>query len=159
MAISFGCLLMLANLALNENDAPQEASPHWLAISSSDAEVSASWYTQHLGFKEFDRMSLPKRNMLIIFVKRNDFIIEISQRQDSVSPMGKLGLAKKSQVQGFFKFGFKVRALDPLLARLKTAGVSFYGSAFDDPRFGMRTAIIKDPDGNLIQLFQPLEEK
>ncbi len=139
--------------------AGEPAAPYWLALTVSDAEASAAWYRDNLGFVIFDKMDLPERGMHIRFLKLNGFHLEIAQRGDSFAVKDKVpGKFKKSQVRGYFKFGLLVTDLDGLVTNLQKKGVQFYGEVIVDERFGTRFAMVYDPDGNLIQLFEKLKE-
>ncbi len=46
---------------------------------------------------------------------------------------------------------------DAELERLRAAGVQIVADAVDRPEWGLRTAHIRDPDGNLIELYKALE--
>ena len=152
-------MLLMVLPAYSGGDEPAQPLPpraYWLALSVADAAKTAAWYRDHLGFREFDRMDLPERQMLIIFLELDGFVIEMAQRDDSVAPEEKLGVTKKSQVRGLYKFGFMVTDLEARVARLRKEGVQFHGNMFDDKRFGVKTIVVKDREGNLVQLFQKL---
>lgn len=51
---------------------------------------------------------------------------------------------------------FRIDTLDSFCATLHTKGVSFVSEPTDHPDWGIRTAYIQDPDGNLISLYQNL---
>ena len=148
--------LMMSGMVLNGGE-PRDIRPVWLALSVADANAIAGWYQEHLGFHEVDRLELPQRKMLIIFLKAGDFMLEIAQRADSVDPESRLGVGNKSQVRGLYKFGFRVENLEAKAAEMRKAGVNFHGELFDDERFGVKTVIVKDVEGNLVQLFQELK--
>jgi catechol 2,3-dioxygenase-like lactoylglutathione lyase family enzyme len=51
---------------------------------------------------------------------------------------------------------FKLDALDAFCETLRTKGVQFVSEPQDRKDWGIRTAYIQDPDGNLINLFQSI---
>lgn len=51
---------------------------------------------------------------------------------------------------------FTVHDLDEECQRLKHQGVQFVTTPTSNPGFGIKTAYLRDPDENLIGLFQPL---
>ena len=57
-------------------------------------------------------------------------------------------------IDGFFKIGFLVDEFDAWVNRLREAEVEIHGRVVTDKNLGKRMLIIKDPDGNRIQLFE-----
>jgi len=99
-------LLFLATMTTVHVQVSEPVSPYWLALTVADAEASADWYRDHLGFEVIDRMDLPERGVHIRFLKRDGFHLEIVQRGDSFAVADKVPQDfKKSQVRGYFKFG------------------------------------------------------
>ena len=58
------------------------------------------------------------------------------------------------RVTGFFKIGFLVTEFDMWIDHLTNEKVDFYGNIVTDDTTGKRMAIITDPDGNRIQIFE-----
>ena len=58
------------------------------------------------------------------------------------------------RVTGFFKIGFLVTEFDMWIDHLTNEKVDFYGNIVTDHTSGKRMAIITDPDGNRIQIFE-----
>ncbi len=52
---------------------------------------------------------------------------------------------------------FKVEKLEAFCATLRSKGIQFVSELKDQPDWGIRTAYIEDLDGNLINLFEPLQ--
>ena len=146
-------LLMFAALGCWQAAAP---TPYWAGLTVKDAQASAEWYRDRLGFEIFDRMSFVKQGVEIRFLKLRDFHLELVQRSDSFAVAERIAEDfQPSQVRGYFKLGFRVADIDRLVDDLRQQGVVLFGEIFDDERFGARMVLIKDPDGNLIQLFEP----
>jgi len=51
---------------------------------------------------------------------------------------------------------FAVDDVDAACRQLKTQGVSLIAEPADHPDWGLRSAYLRDPDGNLIEINQPL---
>lgn len=51
---------------------------------------------------------------------------------------------------------FQVDNLDEAVMELREKGVFFVAAPTDRPEWGMRTAHLRDPDGNLVEIFHPL---
>jgi catechol 2,3-dioxygenase-like lactoylglutathione lyase family enzyme len=52
---------------------------------------------------------------------------------------------------------FEVDNVDEAVEALKAKGVQFVSLPTDRPAWGMRTAHFRDPDGNLLEIFNALE--
>jgi catechol 2,3-dioxygenase-like lactoylglutathione lyase family enzyme len=52
-----------------------------------------------------------------------------------------------------------VAGLDTLCADLRAKGVEFASAEADHPEWGLRTAFLRDPDGNLLCLYEGLAEE
>lgn len=53
---------------------------------------------------------------------------------------------------------FAVDALATFCANLRNKGVEFTSAETDHPEWGLRTAFLRDPDGNLLCLYESLAE-
>ena len=60
----------------------------------------------------------------------------------------------EDQVLGLKKLAFAVGNVDAAAARLRTQGVRFVVQPFDDGPMKLRSFIVADPDGNLLQFMQ-----
>jgi lactoylglutathione lyase len=54
---------------------------------------------------------------------------------------------------------FAVDGLDAYCADLRAQGVEFASAEADHPEWGLRTAFLRDPDGNLLCLYESLAEE
>ena len=59
-------------------------------------------------------------------------------------------------LHGFVKLGFAVTDVDSALAALAARGVRPSFGPANDATFRVRHALLRDPEGNELQLFQPL---
>jgi catechol 2,3-dioxygenase-like lactoylglutathione lyase family enzyme len=53
---------------------------------------------------------------------------------------------------------FAVEDVDAACQQLKTQGIPLTASPSDHPDWGIRSAYVRDPDGNLIEINQPLPQ-
>jgi catechol 2,3-dioxygenase-like lactoylglutathione lyase family enzyme len=53
---------------------------------------------------------------------------------------------------------FEVEALDEYCAGLRASGVEFVSAEANHPAWGLRTAFLRDPDGNLLCLYGGIPE-
>ncbi|MEM7103882.1 MAG: VOC family protein [Bacteroidota bacterium] len=124
------------------------------AIIVSDIDASRVWYCDNLGFKSMERAQAKIPGLYQDNLQNGKMAIELIQIRGSIPQSDALeGKPPKTKLEGFFKFGMKVRKLDKWVEKLKANGVNIYGDIVNDRVTKMRTVIILDPDGNRIQLF------
>lgn len=125
----------------------QTKSPqaYFTAIIVSDIDRSVEWYQNLFDTEVLKRVEMPERGVRIAILKGDELLIELLQLSDASKSEGR--------AQGFFKIGFMVEDIDNWVARLKGNEVEFYGGLVYDESLNKRTQILKDPDGNYIQLF------
>jgi glyoxylase I family protein len=100
---------------------------------SKDTKALAAWYEQHLGITEF-WMQAAGPTVFAPFKADTDYFPADKQ----------------------WMINLRVEGLDELLARLSAAGISAETRAeWDTPETG-RFARIQDPEGNQIELWEPL---
>jgi catechol 2,3-dioxygenase-like lactoylglutathione lyase family enzyme len=161
MIKSIGLLLLLALLLVvwvrpagSTIESPGlTVSGAFFALSVADMNATAKWYSEKLGMKIV--MQQPKREKIAVTVLESDgLIVELIQNDNSL-PVSKTvpGLQSKELIQGSFKTGFIVNDFDKTLATLKARNVEIAFGPYP-ARAGQRAnVIIKDNEGNLIQLF------
>jgi catechol 2,3-dioxygenase-like lactoylglutathione lyase family enzyme len=133
------------------------ARPYLVALSVADVKASVAWYSEKLGFR-IDRAPYnPVPGIGIAFLEKNGFHLEIIQ-SDGSAPRGP-ALPKRDNdvsLRGIVKLAFVVEDVDAAAASLRAQGVAFLMAPTNDPDFGVRFLMIRDPDENVIQIFQLL---
>jgi hypothetical protein len=82
-------------------------------------------------------------------------LIEIIDLDSSISTIDVIpDYTNKTRIVGFFKLGFLVSNFDNWINHLTRSNVEFYGDVVMDETTGNKIAIILDPDGNRIQIFE-----
>jgi catechol 2,3-dioxygenase-like lactoylglutathione lyase family enzyme len=116
----------------------------------NDVDAAIGFYTDHLGFNE-DMHPAPAFAML----SRGDLRLVLSAPNTS-SPGGGSALAggRTPEPGGWNRFAVQVDDLDAEASRLHESGVRFRSDIIEG--VGGRQAIIEDPSGNPIELFQPI---
>ena len=79
-------------------------------------------------------------------LRRGKFQLEVLEIDNVTMPDQRVG--------GYFKFGFTVEKFNQWVEDLRDKDVDFHGSIVKDPATGKSMVIIKDPDGNRIQIFE-----
>ncbi|MEQ9305047.1 MAG: VOC family protein [Marinoscillum sp.] len=138
-------LLTLSFFAFSSCTKQKEFEIYELTIITKDAKNLALWYEKNLGFEPSNDFDLLYHESLTILLDEN----KDARHLDTV----KRHLNIK-ELPGIFKFGFVTNQFDDLVKSLERNGVSFHGSVMYDSLLDQRMVIIKDPEGNRIQLFE-----
>ncbi len=118
-------------------------SPQYFAVLVSDANRSAQWYKTAFGLRELDRSSADDGSWQIVNLANDQLFVEVI-RDDRAQPV--------TRARGFFKVGFHVPDIEAVADAVgRTTGER--PRVLDFPRHGVRVVQIRDPDGNIIQLF------
>lgn len=79
-------------------------------------------------------------------------------RQNMSEAVGTASLAAEAIAQDRICLVFGVESVDAVCKKLESQGISLITQPMDRPGWGIRTAHFRDPDGNLIEINQPLPE-
>lgn len=126
---------------------------HHVTLSVSNAEQVSRWYADVLGFKIYDRLKLTRPTggkLQIIRMKISGLQMNIAQFDDSVSPN------RNSERQGWRHLALQVDNVDRNYQQLQAKGVQFLGKPFTYSPPGYRVAFFRDPEGNILELYQDL---
>jgi catechol 2,3-dioxygenase-like lactoylglutathione lyase family enzyme len=112
-----------------------------------DVEAAAAFYLRHLGFSEEGEWEGAPFRML----RRGDLRLWISGPGSSASrPMPD---GATPEPGGWNRFVVEVDDIEAEVARLRDAGVAFRSEIVSGP--GGKQAVLDDPAGNPVELFQP----
>ncbi len=129
--------------------------PSFFAIIVTKLDSSIWWYQKNFSFKLISRYESPNEGFRQANLQNGAARIELIELQKSVIPDTVLAnLPTGSRLTGFFKIGFNVNRLDHWQQQLQKTGANLFGSIVKDPNSGQRMLIVRDPDGNRIQLFE-----
>jgi len=134
--------LVLATPALADPAGP----PHraFLAIRVADAEASARWYGRTFDLTLANSFSTAAYEQRIL--QGDGLIVELVQLKSGMTPAQPAGL-------GFMKGGFVVGDFDGKVRRWRAAGLTFLGRIVYDDKLKLHAAALRDPDGNIVQVF------
>ena len=132
---------------------PPLVTASFAALSVSDVDRVAAWYTQLLGFSvEIDRRSAsggPKAMLL----SRDGARLELLEFPTAKSRQG-WGLdAEAHELHGILKIGFVVADLDALYATAQSRQLTLFFPLVTPEGSSLRTFGLLDPDGNIVQIF------
>jgi catechol 2,3-dioxygenase-like lactoylglutathione lyase family enzyme len=115
-----------------------------------DVDAAIAFYCQHLGFSEVMHPA-PAFAMLA----RGDLRLVLSAPGgQNIGGGSTLPDGRAPEPGGWNRFAVEVDDLEQLVARLRGAGVRFRSELIQG--IGGNQALVEDPSGNLIELFQPL---
>lgn len=120
---------------------------HHIAVEVSDAEKSAEFYCNLLGFTRGDKFEFPERGRTIIFVQLGETCVEFLQ--DAEYDV----YENQPKSLGFKHLCLLTDDVDRDIERLRAAGVTITLEPFDTA-LSSRIAFIADPDGLPLELWQ-----
>ena len=117
---------------------------HHVALCTPNFAKLCDFYINTLGLKQVGKFE----GKNIIFVDAGSTTIEIIERPEP------LNLAR----QGWVHFAFEVEDIDAAFEELVHKGISFHiePKLFPEEAPAVKLAFFKDPDGNDLELVQPL---
>jgi catechol 2,3-dioxygenase-like lactoylglutathione lyase family enzyme len=146
------CILWaLAVTASPAAEVIRAGAPQFVALSVPDAGATARWYREAFGLKVLDEFK-PEVGDHVIILTSDHLLVEVLQLRNARSP-GVDAIRDPHLTHGIFKVGFHVDDLDAAVARLKAMKAEFETGIVDDAKHGLRFALLRDPDGNYLQLF------
>ncbi len=128
--------------------------PTNIGITVADADKAAAWYEATFGLARRKSGAFPQGTFIMLGSPSLE--VEIIQHEASVDARRELKISNDYLQRGVFKVGVYVDDLDATIARLKERQVRLLMEDGRDPELHVRFALIADPDGNTIQLFQSL---
>lgn len=88
-------------------------------------------------------------------LKRGNSQIELIELKSAISTKDVVpNFTNKTRLQGIFKIGFSITDFDEWMDHLQSKELVAPGNIVEDPVSGKRMIIIRDPDGNRVQLFE-----
>ena len=125
----------------------------FFALSVADLDHIASWYSENLGFDIDKQGQAPNAPVKFAMLSRDGAVLEVLQLASAKS-RADWGLpAEARDVHGILKLGFIVRDVDALFALARERKLEIFFPLVDAKDVPMRTFALKDPEGNIVQLF------
>jgi catechol 2,3-dioxygenase-like lactoylglutathione lyase family enzyme len=121
----------------------------FFAVSVKDIGASARWYGEHFGMTVSSRSTFDDASSVVL--TGNGLEIELLAFSNSVERTD-LGDAK-ARPRGLVKVGFQVPNFDETVAMLRSRHVDIVVGPFPARRTQRANVIVRDNEGNLIQLF------
>lgn len=122
------------------------------SVIVADLEQSKSWYTTVLGFELDTQFNNKERGIAIANMKHGKLRLELIKIANSLD---RDSLNKGSaQLRGLFKFGMRIADFDDWIRHLSSFLPDILAQVVTDPITQKRMVVLKDPDGNRLQLFE-----
>ena len=141
--------LLLGALAAAALVQPAQAKG-FIALSTRSAGPLIAWYKSAFDLTVAGTIRPDNANLTVTILDGPLLTVEILARGDMAPGQD------ATRHVGIFKSGFQVDDLAPWIARWKAAGVEFAAGPFDSDQPRQRAVILRDPDGNLVHIIQPL---
>ncbi len=154
LPLSFFILIALGASSIAQTENTQSFQPYFTAIIVSDINTSIDWYSKNLGLVVLNKMENEERGFKQANLKGEGAILELIELKGTMSPKEAMEGKPKARIEGLFKVGYSVADFDKTVEQFKLSKVDFHGDVVQDPNTGQRMVILKDPDGNRIQIFE-----
>ncbi len=138
-----------------EGSHPNEKSKYFFAIVVSDIDKSINWYNNILEFSLLNKREVESIGLKQANLNRGNVHLEIIQLESAIEPKEVISeFGQKSKLIGLFKVGFSIPDFNLFISRLSKIDTNASGNVVNDPNSNERMIIIRDPDGNRIQIFE-----
>ena len=131
-----------------------QPSGYFTAVIVNDIDASIEWYSNVLLLEVVNNNHYPDRGFKQANLQNKNTLIELIEFENSLKPSDLLkDYPPRTRVDGLFKTGFIVPDFDKHIESLKANGIDV-GNIVADRIREKRMVILRDPDGNRIQLFE-----
>lgn len=148
-------LLLLTEAPRAQDSGIKPSEGAFFALSARDLDRMINWYTEKLGFQilTIEENEIRKGALL----SKEDCILEIAEFKDSRPGSALRDNFEPHQFQGIFKIGFIVYNIESLYNLFHSGGVEIFFPVVETET-GYKTFGIKDPEGNIVQFFEKMEQ-
>lgn len=126
--------------------------PAFFALSVRDLSASIAWYRSAFDLPGATPLSIPDTVGAGALLLSDGLVVELLQLR---SAQDTTPTSLTEHARGILKVGIGVAGLEPHLARFERLGIQPVAGPFDDPLMRLRSVIVADNEGNLLQLFAP----
>jgi catechol 2,3-dioxygenase-like lactoylglutathione lyase family enzyme len=150
-------LASLAALAFaHAGDSPIDpAGRQFFALSVPNAQSTSDWYRRAFGVQLLHEIKPADGSAHILIVGTDELLIEIMQSRAAKSPGAEV-IENRHLTHGIAKIGLYVQDLDGAVEHLRGMNAKFATGIIENQKLDMRFVLVKDPDGNIVQLFSRL---
>lgn len=152
-ALLLGIFIGCALFACKQEEA--ESDYGFSAVVVSDFDRSVDWFIDVLDFELINKNVIPERGLKQANLKFNQMRLEIIALESSISPTSLLpDEGQRVMFQGLFKTGYSIRNFDEKIIQWEGKKIISKDQVVRDPETNKQMVILRDPDGNRIQIFE-----
>jgi glyoxylase I family protein len=136
---------------------PETYRFHHLALIAKNFDQTVDWYKRHFGFTVAREWAIPAMmpGTRMCYLQRGSFYFEIIGDGEKVGHhLVAEDPLQDYQITGFRHFAFEVDDVDAAIASLAAEGVPTFFPPTDFEAVGIRAALVRDPEGNTIELIK-----
>ena len=122
--------------------------PQYFAVIVADVDAAAEWYEKVFGLRVVDRTEAENGAFTILNLRNERLMVEIIRDNRST---------EASRPRGFFKVGFQVASVAEVADRVEQE-TGERPRVVEMAAHGVEILQLRDPDGNTVQLFTPLDQ-
>ncbi|MCM8567758.1 hypothetical protein NE848_00075 [Gramella jeungdoensis] len=152
LVIGFICFSQIPNKKSQNCFSKLEFESGFIAITTSKDSDLANWYRQNFGMEQVKEFTSANGNSSGIILRKDKFVLEILFRNKLIERKQFRPGAQNEEWDGLLKFGVYTNA-DLLVLKqcLLERGVNA-GRIFRDDELGEDLLLVKDPEGNMMEL-------
>jgi len=130
----------------------------FFALLVPQASEAAEWYRDYLGFSVIRSTEGPGGASRTVMLEQQGVLLEIIEARGSFN-LQSVTSKKTSLLQGVRKVGIVIEedGFDSLHSALVRKKATFIGDVFTDDGLKMRSFIVRDNSGNLVQFFSRIK--
>jgi catechol 2,3-dioxygenase-like lactoylglutathione lyase family enzyme len=118
-----------------------------------DVDQAIAFYCQQLGFTEVMHPAPP-----FAMLQRGDLRLVLSEPGQPIGGGSPMADGTQQKPGGWNRFAIEVPDINEAYAKLQAAGATFRSNGVIQG-VGGNQALVEDPSGNLVELFQPLRQE
>jgi catechol 2,3-dioxygenase-like lactoylglutathione lyase family enzyme len=164
MKIALGSIVLAFFLGLSTSNRSGVEQPSLIgapagsfcALLVPHADETAAWYRDYLGFHITRSAEGPGGTSRTIMLEQHGVLLEVIEARDSFD-LQSVSRKKVNLLRGIRKFGIVTdqETFDALHSSLERKKATFVGDVYTDDGLKMRSFIVQDDSGNLVQFFSP----
>ncbi|HWN88664.1 MAG TPA: VOC family protein [Chitinophagaceae bacterium] len=144
--------IAVANAAHSQQSASFQVDSYFSALIVKNIDSSVNWYQSVLGLKTRFLPGTPQ-GIRVAIMESPQIVLEVIENNAWLDPKEFLkGKPEGTRLQGYFKIGFKVIAMDSFIEHLNKLNIPIPRIYKDES--GKRNFLVEDPDKNLVQFFE-----
>ena len=145
--------VIITSTIYGQQSASFKVNAYFSALIVKNIDSSVKWYESVLGLKTRFLPDVPQ-GIKVAILELPNIIIEMIENVAWLDPKKILeGKPEGTRIQGYFKIGFRVTAMDSFIDHLKKLNISI-PRIYKDDNSGKRNFLVEDPDKNLVQFFE-----